>query len=242
MPKAGTPYPLQVLRRNVSGAAVAGKVEADFTVSALLDDAVVVLTVADFTDIGSGFYALTVDLPTSVGRMRIDVTCANPSTDTADPNVFEGDLTARSLDDVGVLAARPPSISLASNVSPNADYRLEVFAGDGRTLSIPIYDDNGDLLDLTGWENFRFSLQNAGQTTVASTLPYHQTSGITNGADGIAAVAIPENCSAYGALAAGVTSVTVFWSLDANPTGDTAATRTLRAGSFVIRRKETPTP
>src|SRR5690606_2592488 len=183
---------------------------------------------------------ITVDQPATTGRLRIDIACANPSTDECDPQVFEGDVTANSLDDVAIAASRPPSISIAANVGRDSPYRIEVFKGDGRTIRVPIYDDNGSLVDLTLWENFRFSIQNEGQTTVEGVVPYHLTEGVTGGADGYLSIPIPEDCPAYALLEDGVKSVSVYWSGDANRISDgNTKTRTLRAGPFVIKRKET---
>lgn len=216
-----------------------GKVEADFDFSdAWLDDTPVALAIGDVVDQGAGYYSVEVDMPVSAGRLRLDPHCLNPTTDTVDPEIFEGEVTVYSLDDVAALAARPPSITLASNVGTDAPFRIEVFKGDARTLQIPIYDEDGTLVDLSTWNSLRFSIQNEAQTTDAPHLPYNQTTGITGGADGILTIVLPETCSAYGKLTAGQSSVTLYWSADGDPNDDTL-TRTLRGGSFVIKRKET---
>ncbi len=241
MAKAGEPYPLQLFVYDADGTGVESLVEADFAFPAVLDDAVEVLVIADFVEVGDGYYVATITMPEVVGRLRIDPALVDPADGTCDPDVFEGDITAFTIDDVAVIAARPPSITLASNVGKDAPFTIEVFKGDARTLRIPIYDENGALLDVSGYNSWRFSIQNLAQTAVVSSLPYDQTTDITGGVDGYVEVELPEDCSAYNELAAGVASVTRYWSLDADPNDDTL-TRTLRAGRFVIKRKETPSP
>jgi hypothetical protein len=241
MPKAGSVIPVTFERRNSSGAVVTGKVLADFSFPAWLNNGAVTLTVSDFVEIGSGKYGVKLAMPSTLGRIRIDPLCANPSTDTLDPEVLEGDITANDIDDVAVFAARPPSVTLAQNVSPQSAYSITVYKGDGRTFQIPIYDDNGDLVNLTLWENFRFSIQNTAQTAVGSDLPYNQTTGISGAANGLLSVVLPETCSAYATHPAGHTDTKHWWSVDANRIADgISKTRTLRAGPFVIRSKETP--
>ena len=242
MPKAGQLERITFERRSNADALVSGKVLADFAFPAWLEGDVVVLVASDFEDLTAGKYAVSLAIPTTLGRLRIDCTCLNPATDTLDPEVLEGRITANDIDSVAILAARPPSITLAQNISPQSAFTIRLYDGDGRTIAIPIYDDNGDLIDLSLWENFRFSIQNTLQTVVAGDLPYNQTASITQSA-GVLSVALPEDCSAYDVHPAGHTDTKLWWSVDANRITDTTTkTRTLRAGPFVIMSKETPTP
>lgn len=243
MPKAGQVERIVFKRRNSAGAGVAGKVLADFSFPAYLDGDVVVLTVSDFEDLTGGDYAVSLAMPTTLGRIRIDPVCSNPTTDTLDPDVLEGRITANNIDDVAVLAARPPSVTLAGNVSPQSAFTITAYKGDGKTFQVPIYDDNGTLRNLALWENFRFSIKNADQTVVSGQLPYDLAAGITGSAGGILSIPVPEDCSAYLAHPAGHKKTTLYWSVDANliSAGNTK-TITLRAGPFVILSKETPTP
>jgi hypothetical protein len=239
MPKAGTTEPLTIERRDAAGAIVTGKVQADFTWPAWLDGAPVVLTCASFAEIAAGKYKLALTMPATLGRIRIDLGVA-AGTDTIDPPILEGRITANDIDSVATIAATPPSVALAANVRPGSDFSIEVFKGDGRTITIPIYDDDGALIDLTLWENFKIGIKNASQTAVGSDLPYSQTTGITAPATGLLAWAIPEDCSAYNVHPAGHTKTTLYFSAEANKIADGATkTRTLRAGLFVIRSKET---
>lgn len=243
MPKAGQPQRITFERRDLADAVVAGKDLADFDFPAWLDGDPIVLAVSDFEDLTGGKYAVTLTMPATLGWLRVDCDCLDPTTDTLDPEVLEGRVTANDIDSAAVLAARPPSVTLASNVSPQSAFTIKVHQGDGITLRIPIYDQDGELEDLSLWQNFRFSIQNTLQTVVGSDLPYHQTTGITGGADGFLVVELPEGCSAYDTHPVGHTDTKHWWSADANLIADTATkTRTLRAGPFVITSKETPSP
>ncbi len=241
MPVAGTIEPFQVFVGDDAGNGVENLLEADFTLHAMLDDVVVVLTAADFVEVGDGYYVLWRTIPSTLGRLRVDTKTTDPADGTCDPDVFEGDVTAYDIDGVAVLAARPPSITLASNVGKDAPFTIEVFQYSAKTLRIPIYDEDGALRDLSGFNSFRFSIQNDAQTVVAGQLPYDLNTNITGGADGILVVELPEDCSAYEELLPGVARKTLNWSADGDPNDDTL-TETLRAGPFVIKRKETPTP
>lgn len=245
MLKAGALEPLQFRVTQADGETPrAGLVVGGIAFNAWLDDAAQVLTLSDFAEIGGGLYFVNVSVPASVGSvLRIEPAVTATPTDLFDPGVFEDKIHANDIDSVAVLAARPPSITLASNVSPQSAFTIKVHDGDGTTLRIPIYDQDGALVNLTLWQNFRFSIQNTLQTAVGSDLPYHQTTGITGGADGILSVELPEGCSAYNTHPAGHTDTKHWWSVDANLIADTATkTRTLRAGPFVITSKETPSP
>lgn len=242
MPKAGTTETLTLYRTDAAGAAVSGKVEADFAFVAHHDGVAHALTTSGFAEIADGYYSVAVTYPATLGRLRIDASCLNPTTDTVDPEVLEGQVTANDIDSVAVLAARPPSVTLAQNVSPQSAFGITVFKGDARTLRIPCYDDDGNTIDLSLWENFRFSIQNTDQSTVTGDLPYHQTTGVDGGADGFAEVVLPEDCTAYGVHTTRA-DTKLWWSLDANTVaGGVTKTRTLRAGVFTIRSKETPSP
>lgn len=245
MLKAGSIEPLQFWFYEADGETpVTGLEQADIDFAAWLDDAPVVLTLSGFAEIGDGGYFVNVTVPTDVGSgLVIKPTVIADATQRCDPGVFDDKITANDIDSVAILAARPPSVSLASNISPQSAFTITVFKGDGRTIRIPIYDDDGQLIDLTLWQNFRFSIQNSLQTTVTGDLPYNQTTGITGGADGYLVVVLPEDCTAYDVHPAGHTDTKLWWSADANLIADgSGKTRTLRAGPFVIKSKETPTP
>lgn len=243
MLKAGAVIPLQFWVYQVDGVTPrTGLVQGDFTWSAWLDDATQALTLSDFTEIGGGGYFVRVAVPSSVGSaFRIEPSVTATPTDVLDPGVFEGVITANDIDDVAVFAARPPSVTLAQNVSPQSAFSITVFKGDGRTIQIPIYDDNGELINLTLWQNFRFSIQNTAQTEESGYLPYHQNTGVSGDANGLLSVVLPEDCSAYNSHPTGHKDTKHWWSVDANLIADgTSKTRTLRAGPFIIKSKETP--
>jgi hypothetical protein len=241
MPKAGSIQRITFERKDADGDDVPGKVLADFAFPAWQNGAAVVLTVGNLVALGGPKYSIDLTVPATLGRLRVDCTCLNPTTDTLDPDVLEGEVTANDIDSVAVLAARPPSVTLAANISPRSEFTIEVFKGDGRTIEVPIYDDNGDLVDLSLWENFRFSIKASNQVAVAPHLPYNLDAGITGIAAGILRIPLPEDCSAYGAHPVGRAKTTLYWSGDANKISEGATkTRTLRAGPFVIRSKETP--
>jgi hypothetical protein len=244
MPVASETEPLQLFVGDADGEGVEGLLEEDFDIPAILDDATVVLSIADFVEIGGGYYVLMVTMPSTTGRLRIDPAMVDPADGTCDPEVYEGDVTAYSIDDVAVIAARPPSITLASNVGKNAAFTLEVYQYSAKTFRIPIYDEDGALRDLSGFNSFRFSIQNDDQTAVIGELPYDLTDAggaIRGGVDGYLEVDLPEDCSAYAQLATGDSRVVLNWSADGDPNDDTL-TETLRGGRFIIKRKETPTP
>lgn len=242
MPKAGSIEPVTFERVDEDGDDVPGKVLADFDFPAWLDGVPIVLTVGNFVAIGGPKYKVDITMPATLGRLRIDCNCLNPTTDDLDPPILEGRVTANDIDSVAILAARPPSITLAANISTRSDFDITVFKDDGLDVEIPIYDQNGDLRDLSLWENFKISIKNEDQTDVALQLPYNQTTDIVGGADGILTWTIPEDCTAYLTHPTGRAKTTLYWSGEANPVGNTDGTRTLRAGKFIIRSKETPDP
>ncbi|HEX3132631.1 MAG TPA: hypothetical protein VHX44_03500 [Planctomycetota bacterium] len=248
MPKAGQPERFTFELKDPAGDPVSATSLDDLVFLAHLDGLPIDLDASDFEDRSGhtdeqGKCAVTLTMPASLGRLRVDV-AYNPDPDvTVDPEVIEGRIYANDIDSVAVLAARPPSVTLAGNVSPRSAFSITVYKGDGRTIRIPIYDDDGNLVDLTLWQNFRFSIQNSLQVASGSDLPYHQTTGITGGADGFLVVELPEDCSAYAVHPAGHKKTTLYHSCDANLITDTTAkTRTLRAGPFIILSKETPSP
>lgn len=238
MPKAGTIERITLYRRSAGFVAVTGKVLADFSFPSWLDGVATVLTVTGFTEIGSGYYSVDLTMPATTGRIRIDFKCSNPTSDTCDVAGMDGRVENNDLDSITL--GPSATVVVTSGVRRKTPYAIEVYKGDGINLQIPIYDDNANLVDLTLWQNFRFSIQNEAQTTVIGQFPYHQTSGVSGAGDGLLTVSLPEDCQVYAAHLAGHKKTTLYWSADANLISEgVTKTRTLRAGTFVILPKET---
>ena len=244
MAQPGDTYPLDILVTDADGDPVTGLAEGDFSLTAYHNGSIFAVSLSDFSELGSGYYHLEFALPGSRGTFRCDISAGADR--YCDPDVLgPGEIENNDRDSLVGAIRLQPVLAVGQNAAATRDFTIELYVHDYREVTIPVYDAAGDALDLTGYDNLVFSVQNEGQTTVSGALPYNQSTGITNNEDeGTVTVAIPEDASFYdaadeGPSGQGARAATLYWSLKGDEDGDSSKTRTLRSGTIVLKRKET---
>jgi hypothetical protein len=236
--------PAEIVTRTFSvidaaGAAVTGLVTASFTGVGFRNGTATSIPFT-ITEISGGRYQIAYTLPSTAGVVDLYFF---PVTTTY--FIQWPDLTAEvEAYDLTALygAVSKPTIVLNSSGAPSNEIELKFIYNDWHSVTFTVKNSDGTAVDLVaaGYNNWKFGVQNEGQTTVTSVVPYQQTTGITGDASGVVTIIVPETASFYGLLAVGAASTSgARWSLGADYGGDVAKTRTLGRGVCTVMRKET---
>jgi hypothetical protein len=222
-----------------AGVAVTGLTGASFTLTAFRNGSSSSIT-PTITEISGGRYSLAYALPSTGGIVDVYFDPVSASNFVEWPDLSE-ELEAHDLTSLYGAVAKP-TIVLNASGAPTNEVELKFIKEDYHEVTFTVRNSDGTAVDLVaeGYTGWRFGVKNEGQTTVASVVPYLQTTGITGAASGVVTIVVPETASFFGLLAAGVAATTgARWSLEANEGGDAAKTRTLGRGGCVVMRKET---
>lgn len=238
MPRPGDNLSRVITREDgATGVGVAGLVTADFTVTAYRNGAVVSLTKA-FTSLGSGKYKFDYTLPSQTGIIDIFIVPATGS-NVIWPGQFSEHVATQDLDSIA--SVNRPTAVLAATTAVGSEFPIDVFDDTYNPIEWTITEaDRVTLVDLTGWNNFKFGVQNDDQSVEGGYLPYQQTTGITGDASGNLAVVIPDAAAFYAALRAADLPQRVLWyTASGDQASDAAKTRVLAWGKITVRRRET---
>lgn len=232
----GSTVNLILRRQTAAGAPSTGKVLADFALAFYLDGVsqAITPTITELTTVGtSRLYRLTFDAPASTGKLAVvaDVASGTDVVWMGEPE----DVAQYSVDSLAALVAAPV-VSVVSAGAPANDVALRVVKGDYAPVSLTVRDQAGNALNLSGYTNAIFCVLDRAQGATR----YTQTTSITLGTGGAAAIAIPESASFYSLLTTGNDSITLYFTLKADEAGDAAKTRTLARGTITVLRTETP--
>ena len=190
--QVGTVVPLIFKVLDASGAAVTGLGNGDFTVTGYqgTSGATVALSTA-FTEIGSGFYAYDVTMPSTTGELTVYI--SENAGKRVTPNRWQTHVRSQTVDTVFASVQRPVAAQ-TSPVNIGSEVQLRVVAKRFNSVSVSITDSDGNAVDLSGYTNLRFTVRDEDH---GESSPWTVTSGFTNDASGNLAFDIPETFGAY---------------------------------------------
>lgn len=219
--------------KNSAGAAVTGLVTAGFTVDYYLGTTVPasVFTVAE---ISGGRYRVALTLPGTAGYFSVFITYAG---NTVENGRYHGELEGADADSIYAVVVRPQSqlagaSALASEVTINVNSRRY------KALTVSVVDQAGAVIDLSGFNNWRWNVWDKTHSGSVYTL----ATGITGSAGGVVAWAVPENAAFNSfmdtAILAGDSSVTLYYDMLADRAATLAQTEAVFRGQLVLTRWE----
>lgn len=232
---------LMVFRQTSAAAPSTGKLIADFGFELYLDGVItsVTKTLTEGATTADGAwraYKIAVTLPSTPGRVAIR-TPAVTGTDVVYPDLWEGEVEANDLDSIYAVSAVPVS-SASVTSGPGSATPITLYAYRLNECSATRVDQAGAAIDLSGYNNARFSVWNRDHSSTRYTL----SSGITMSALGVIAWTIPENASFYtdvdAAIALSQDFVTLYYDLVADKASDTTKTVPLLHGTVTLQRFE----
>jgi hypothetical protein len=217
----------------VGGVAVTGLVTADFAVAGYIG---ATTPGASFTvtEESGGWYRLAITTSGTAGWQQYVVSSTGR---TVSPDVWAGDLMANDFDTIYAAVIRP-SATLASAAVIASALGLDVIANRYTPISVSVTDQNSAVVNLSGYNNWRFNVWTRDHSGSIYTL----ASGITGSALGVVAWAIPENAAFYSqidaAIAAGSDSLQLYYDMVADMAGTPAQSRTIFRGNLTLYRYE----
>ena len=225
--------PVVTVKNSTTGAVVTGLVTAGFTVDYYLD-ATTPAAVFTVSEISAGRYRVNATLPATAGFLNVFITASGY---TVENGRLQGEIEAQDLDSIFAVVIRPQS-QLADASALASEVTLSVNARRYKSLSVSVVDQNGTAIDLSGYNNWRFSVWNR----LHSGSVYALSSGITGSAGGVVAWAIPEdasfNAEMDAAILLGDSSVTLFYDMIADAAATATKTECVFRGQFILTRWE----
>lgn len=237
----GDTISLTVMRQTAAGVASAGKVLADFSVAAYADgvsydpsaDIDEIETVGAWTT-----YKLTVTLETGGPYWSHIVVQPDSGTDVIAPNVFTGEVEQQDLDSTYSVVSRPTA-SLSTATLMASELQLEMIAYRANSLYIQIVNQAGAAVNLSGYDNWRFSVWDK---THSGTILFTDPLDLAGDASGNITAIIPEDAAFYSEIADAFTAsedfVTLYYDIIADEAADNDLTRTLARGRLILWRYE----
>jgi hypothetical protein len=233
-----------------TGAGVTGLVIGDFTVLAKARGYAASVWsnwthASALVEIGSGYYALAFAACPSAGWWRYLIT----SDDGYDvwSNSWEGEVEAQDLDSMytGLSAV---ALGTPRNVFLGFTWPAELFAYRYGEWEIPVVDQTGEPVDLSGYTNLKLAVRSLNQTTYKLDAEHGTPTGfvLTGSAGGIVNVSWPESVGSGAADIYAVVppaSLTMSEALYYEITGDVGgdATKTIpivSSSPLTVRRRE----
>jgi len=238
---------------DAAGAAVTGLTLADFTVTARVRGygASVWSTFtsnAAIVEIGGGDYALAFSAPPSAGWFRVKIIPAVASRAVWSSS-WEGECETQDLDSMytGLSAVQLGEIR---NVYLGFTWAAELIAYRYQEWSIPMVDQTGAPVDLSGYTSLALSVRTINQTTKKLDATNGSPTGfvLTASAGGIITVKWPESLGTLGSAAdiysivpAGSTTMSenLYYEITGDVGGDATKTVPLvRSSALVVGRRE----
>lgn len=206
---------------------------------------------AALVEIGGGDYALSFLAPPSAGWWRF-ILVPNDATKQVWPGSWEGECETQDLDSIytGLSAVQLGQIR---NVYLGFTWNAELIAYRWQRWEIPVVDQNGAPVDLSGYTNLALSVRTQNQTTKKLDASNGSPAGfvLTASAGGIVTVEWPESLGTVGSAAdiysivpTGANQMTeaLWYEITGDVGGD--ATKTvpiIRSSSLVVGRREVGT-
>jgi hypothetical protein len=161
-----------VRRLTAAGVAATGKVLADFTITAYHKPnggaAATFTHGSTITELASGYYAWTYNLPSTAGMYGLDIVAA-AGTDTVDLVPLNDELENADLDAIAASVNRPivglSGSGTIGQVTPITDMVNKRY----RELSWSFVDENGAAVDMTTYTNITFGVRS--KTDMTTTPP-----------------------------------------------------------------------
>lgn len=227
-------YP--VVRVTSAGAAVLSLVAADFTLSSYVN-ATTPTCAFTVTELGSGYYRFAITSSGTAGWHQYRI--VSVAAYTVSPKQAAGWLGLQDYDTIFAAVVRPVA-TLGSTAVIASALGLDVIANRYTPITVAVTDQTGAAVDLSGYNNWRFSVWDK---THAATI-YTLSSGITGSALGIVSWAIPETAAFYTQMAAAITagndSLTLYYDMVADQAATPAQSRTVFRGALTLYRYESP--
>ncbi len=217
-----------------AGVPVIGLLTANFTVTFYLD-ATTPGAVFTSTEIGAGRYRIAMTLPGTAGWMSIFIT-SNAGYTVENGRLF-GQLEAQDAGSIFAVVVRPLS-QLAGASALASEVPISLNANRRKVLSVSVVDQSGTPIDLSGYNNFRFTVWD--QKHVATV--YILNTGITGSALGVVSWIIPETASFFSQMdapiAAGDNQIVLYYDMIADAAATAANTECIFRGQIVMTRYE----
>ncbi len=216
-----------------AGVPVLGLTTAAFTVSGYVGTTTFSPSFSA-VEIGTGWYRLDITTSGTAGWQTYTATCTGYQ---ITPDYFAGALEL--YDDTSIYAAViRPGATLASSAVIATALVLDVIANRYTPISVSVTDQNGLAVDLSGYNNWRFTVWDKLHANTKYTL----SSGITGSAGGVVAWAIPENASFFAwidaVIAASSDSLVVYYDMVADMAATASESRTVFRGTINLWRYE----
>lgn len=218
-----------------AGVAVTGLVTANFTVTGYLSATTPVISFTA-TEISAGYYRLAVTLPGSAGWCTLLVASGSY---TVQQGRYFGEIELQDADSTYDISVRPV-VSVTGASALASEVTLELIANRYANVAYSIVDQAGAVVDLSGYNNFRFTVWDKTHTGGASL--YVLSTGITGSAGGALAFAIPEGAAFFSQITAAITagddSVTLYYDVVADKAATAAQSVSLVRGKLLLLRFE----
>lgn len=219
--------------KNSAGAAVTGLVTANFTVDYYLG-ATTPTSVFTVTEISGGRYRVALTLPGTTGYFSVFIT---QSTNTVENGRYHGELEDADADSIYSAVIRPQS-QLAGTSALASEVTININARRYKALTVSVVDQAGAVVDLSGFNNWRWNVWDKTHTGSV----YTQSTGITGSAGGVVAWAVAENAAFNSfmdtAIIAGDSTVTLYYDMLADRAATASQTEAVFRGQLVLTRWE----
>lgn len=217
-----------------AGVAVLGLVTANFTVAYYLD-ATVPTAVFTVTEISGGRYRVALTLPGTAGYFSIFIT--SNAGYTVENGRWFGQLEAQDITSLYAIVVRPQS-QLAGTSALASEVTLNLNANRRKSLTVSVVDQAGAVVDLSGYNNWRFTVWDQKH---AATI-YSLSSGITGSALGVVAWVVPETAGFFAqidaVIANGDSQMVLYFDMIADQAATPANTECIFRGQLVLTRYE----
>jgi hypothetical protein len=233
--------------KTAAGVAVTGLTLASFTVEAYgkgygAAQFTTYTSGAAITEIGGGRYLFSFALPSATGWWDVFIK-SNTAGHQVFSSHFEGELESQDYDSLYANILKPVA-TLTTSAQLGSVLSLSLIAYRYRSLSIPIKDEAGTNIDLSGYTNLKMSVRSKDQTTTKwDAGPTATPVGFSIiGGNGILTIEIPEDAAFFSALTAGSDSISLYYEVTGDMDG--AATKTIpiiRSSSLILSRREVGT-
>lgn len=217
-----------------SGVAVLGLLTANFTVFYGLD-ATTPAAVFTVTEISGGRYRVALTLPGVAGWMSIFIT-SNAGYTVENGRLF-GQLEAQDFGSLFAVVVRPLS-QLAGTSALASEVAINLNANRRKALSVSVVNQAGAAVDLSGYNNFRFSVWD--QKHLATI--YLLNTGITGTVGGVVSWTVPETASFFtqidASIANGDSQLVLYYDMIADAAATLANTECIFRGQLILTRYE----
>ena len=214
-------------------AGTTGLVTANFAVAYYLGTTTPT-SVFTITEIGAGRYRVNLTLPGTAGWLNVFITAAGHIVENGR---LQGEIEVQDTDSLFAVIVRPLS-QLAGASALASEVTLNLNAYRYKALTVSVVDQDGAAINLSGFNNWKFSVWDKLHTGSV----YVLTAGITGSAAGVVAWAVPENAAFFTfmdtALAAGDSSVTLFYDMIADRAATASQTEAVFRGQVIVTRWE----